>query len=272
VPTETVVVWNLGFKSKTPPAVAKSRVDILKELVVDTHASLVALQEAPNSIKLPDYEHEIGPGGLLTAFKAATWSKTQRVDLLSRACGLGLEYIRTSSPLFLWNVHLPSALNGVSIGSRRAFVREHLLPEIHSARSPGRPELVVGDFNLPPYDEVLMARGGFWANRSLQVAEHLQTKAVSPRAPLFNPSWSLFAAHLGPCGTYYLTQQPDGEGPWHVVDQALLAPSLARGLQQHVRLVTQVRTTNLCSSRGAQSPSRRTGSDHLPLVVRFNAP
>ncbi len=164
-----------------------------------------------------------GTTQLLTAFVGSTWSQTERTDFLKRGTGLGLRHLRTNREVFLWNLHLESALNGSSIASRREFVRNRLRPVIEASRRPGRAELIVGDFNLPPYDEVLMAPGGLWANRSLEIARHHEKIATVTRLPLFNPSWALLGIHYGTCGTYYRSQQPDGEGPWHVIDQALSA-------------------------------------------------
>jgi endonuclease/exonuclease/phosphatase family metal-dependent hydrolase len=270
VPSETVLVWNLGFTSSTTVAVSNSRQRLLLELVKEIQPSLVALQEAWPLIRIPNYEHEVGPGRLLTAFRSDVWIKTERREYGNRAIGLGLLHRRASSEIFLWNLHLPSPLNGNSLSSRQEFVRQNFKPALEGARQSGRPDLVVGDFNLPPYDEVLMARGGFWANRCLEVAMHQARTAVLPKLPLFNPCWALLGSTSYPSGTYYRTQQADGEGPWHVIDQALMAPALARTPKQHVWLVTRVGTTELCTTGVLGTPNRAIGSDHLPLVVAFD--
>ena len=263
-----MLTWNLGFNNQTTLSVSTSRQRILLSLVVEIRPSVVACQEASSSLRLPRYEIVRGPGKLVTAFDGSVWSETERTEFLTRGRGLGLLHKRTNRNVFIWNIHLESPLNGSSLASRREFVRDRLRPYIEAKRIPGRAEVIVGDFNLPPYDEVLMARGGLWANRSLEIAHHHHRKATAPRVPLFNPTWALLGIDRGICGTYYRSQQPDGEGPWHVIDQALISPSLAQGTRPHIRLVSRVSTTELCK-KGLGVPDATIGSDHLPLTLSF---
>jgi endonuclease/exonuclease/phosphatase family metal-dependent hydrolase len=267
MPVETILVWNLGFNTKTNNAAGISRRRLLRHLVADLAPSIVALQEAPSHLRLPALEREAGPGTLMTAFNSAVWQKTERTEFARRAVALAFVHRRTGRELLLCNVHLPSVLNGNVTTNQRAYVRDQFRPFLEAVRKPGRPEILVGDFNLPPYDEALTAPGGFWANRSWHDAAEYSRAAVAPKVPLFNASWVLLGNHQAPCGTYYLPQRLDGEGPWHVIDQALMSPELAAPGKDHVRLISAVRTSNLCSTRPVRTPLSDVGSDHLPFQV-----
>lgn len=271
MPVERILVWNLGFNTKTERSTGTSRRQLLSHLIDDLRPSIVALQEAPEGLRIKGgLKKEAGPGNLFTAFDPAIWQRTERREFLRRAVGLGLIHCRSGREIFLWNLHLPSLLNGNTPSNQRAYVRDRFKPEFESSRKAGRSDVLVGDFNLPPYDEVVMAPGGFWANRSLHDALEHARNAVTPQLPLFNPSWELFGNHTAPCGTYYLTQRLDGEGPWHVIDQALMSPELATPGSSHVRLISSVRATSLCGADAIRVPLKEVGSDHLPFQVTID--
>lgn len=271
MPTEGILVWNLGFNTTTDGPTGASRRQLLSHLIDDLKPSIVALQEAPPRLRVQGrLKREPGPGKLFTGFDPAIWQRTERREFLRRAVGLGLVHRRSGREIFFWNLHLPSLLNGNTPPSQRAYVRDRFKPEFESARKAGRPDVLVGDFNLSPYDEVLMAPGGFWANRSLHDTIEYARSAVIPKLPLFNPSWELLGNHSAPCGTYYLAQRLDGEGPWHVIDQALMSPELAIPGSSHVRLISSVRTTSLCGGDSVRVPLKDVGSDHLPFQVMID--
>lgn len=271
MPAEGILVWNLGFNTKTDRPTEVSRRQLLSQLIDDLKPSIVALQESPSRLRVQRrLKGEPGPGKLFTAYDPTIWQRTERREFLTRAVGLALVHRRSGREIFFWNLHLPSLLNGNTPTSQRAYVRDRFKPQFESARKAGRPDVLVGDFNLSPYDEVLMAPGGLWANRSLHDAVEYARSAVLPKLPLFNPSWELLGNHSPPCGTYYLAQRLDGEGPWHVIDQALMSPELATPGSSHVRLISSVRATSLCRADSVRVPLKRVGSDHLPLQVTID--
>jgi hypothetical protein len=137
---EKALTWNLGFNSSLARATANSRRSLVLALVTEASPSLVAFQEAPSELKIPKYELERGPGRLLTGFDRTVWQQTERVEFATRAIGIGLTHLRTGTDLFLWNLHLPSTLNGNSIASMQATIRSQFKPQLESARKSGRPE------------------------------------------------------------------------------------------------------------------------------------
>lgn len=264
---EKVLQWNMGFAGKVAKATATSRLAVLKALVAKHSPSIVALQEAAPlhdlAPHLPSLQIEVGPGRLVTAFSASKWTLSARVDPLGRAFAVMLDHA-SGSRLRVWNLHGP-ALN-VSDDDKRVFIRRDLLREVAKLRAqdPDREEIIIGDFNLPPFDPAIVREDGLHANRSLTWAYRRRNTGID--RPLFNPSWQVFGAVTAPHGTYYRSRV-DVDGPWSVLDQALITPELGLRGHAHVQVLASVGSTELWARSSVRAPRRNVGSDHLPVCV-----
>lgn len=127
--------------------------------------------------------------------------------------------------------------------------------------------VIVGDFNLNPYDAVMNQAAGFNAMMTkICVTKGVRKVAGQVYDYFYNPMWS----HLGDLSPgvagsiYYRGLQ--GQYGWNMFDQALVHHSLARYLIG-VQIIHEHVSIPLANSRGHPNPKI---SDHFPLLVTLN--
>jgi len=141
--------------------------------------------------------------------------------------------------------------------------------------------VIVGDFNMNPFEDGIVGAEGLNAAMSRRVAEKEQRTVDRVKYPfLYNPMWSFFgdSTHADhpplsplhePPGTCYY---PAGESRWHhwnIFDQVLLRPSLLPCFNnKDLQIVTTDGTTRLIDTDGL--PERVLLSDHLPILFKLN--
>jgi hypothetical protein len=131
--------------------------------------------------------------------------------------------------------------------------------------------IVVGDFNVEPYANGMMAGNGLHAVMSRRVAARGQ-RELSPHGqfPFFyNPMWSVYGDESnGPPGTYYRSSSEEVCQFWYMRDQVLIRPQLLPYLPaRSVTVLTEAGTKSLINVNGHPS-----ASDHLPIVFQFDSP
>lgn len=127
--------------------------------------------------------------------------------------------------------------------------------------------VLVGDFNMNPFEPGMLAARSFHAVSARHVAGR-RTRKVDGQdfAFLYNPMWKLFDDHPDrPGGTFFR----NGSGPkelfWHILDQVLVRPDLIDCFEEdRLEVVTRSSTCSLVSSQGL--PNANEFSDHLPIL------
>lgn len=130
--------------------------------------------------------------------------------------------------------------------------------------------IVTGDFNLNPFENGMVGASSFHAVRTRDVADRISRKVNDEVYPFFyNPMWKFFADREdSPPGTYYYEKSEQITHFWHVYDQLLLRPELARGFRQHqVSVLSEIGGVPLRDTNGR--PEKRVASDHLPLYFQL---
>jgi len=130
--------------------------------------------------------------------------------------------------------------------------------------------LLIGDFNMNPYERGLVSATGFNGVMSRAIADK-GARTVHGRdwSFFYNPMWGLFGDRTpGPPGTYYYT----GTGPasyyWHIFDQVLLRPAMYQLCSNiDVEILESDGYAPFLLPTGA--PNTKVFSDHLPLLVRI---
>jgi len=128
--------------------------------------------------------------------------------------------------------------------------------------------LVLGDFNMNPYDRGMNIPAGLNA---------MMTRACTVRGCrhytgedydfYYNPMWGLFGDNTqGPAGTVYDTSDQGPYG-WNMVDQIVVHHSLVP-LFKDVKILTQAGETSLMTKSGR--PDTNSVSDHFPILASFN--
>ena len=128
--------------------------------------------------------------------------------------------------------------------------------------------VVVGDFNMNPFEAGMVSAPGFNATMARDVALQ-ETRSVLERVyPFFyNPMWPLFgdAGIERPSGTYYRRRSEPVDYSWNMFDQVLVRPALLANLRnEEVQILTTDAQKSLLSRKGR--PRRKDLSDHLPVL------
>lgn len=148
------------------------------------------------------------------------------------------------------------------------MVAQEIRLHVHTAFEPRY--IIMGDFNMDPFEPGIRGASGFHATMSRPIAQSESRKVAKKKMPiLYNPSWSAFATQTSDVygSYYYRSGKPDTQF-WHMLDQALVSPSLLQYVADPaVRLVSSTSSTSLRSARGLLSKS--TVSDHLPILLRL---
>ena len=134
-----------------------------------------------------------------------------------------------------------------------------------------RRTLVVGDFNMNPFEPGLVSFDCFHAVMSRTTAQRRSRKIGGQEHFFFyNPMWNHFGDHPpSPPGSYYRTGSGRTEYFWHSFDQVLLRPDLLDCFRDDgLEVVTRIGELSLVKENGI--PDRTTGSDHLPLLLELS--
>jgi len=130
-----------------------------------------------------------------------------------------------------------------------------------------RRTIVVGDFNMNPFETGLVSGAGLSSVMSRQVASR-ETRKVQGRDYRFfyNPMWSHFGdATSHTAGSYYYDASDHINYYWHIFDQVLLRPELANRFDpSSLSILKSIGPDSLVKPNGR--PDTTNGSDHLPIV------
>jgi endonuclease/exonuclease/phosphatase family metal-dependent hydrolase len=255
--------------------VERVRLNILTTMVTEISPGVLALQEAPPDLRRRNvlgsaYRIVEGQNGIAACFLRARWRVLEhKVAACGRALVVKVDSVDGRLRLWVWIVHLPALWIGS--GDRRALVRDELRGALRAAREedPHRYELMVGDFNMPPYDESMMWRDGLYASLDYEWVKSKTSSHEVTRRPLFNPSWQVYGRLQPPRGTFY--KGGLAGGPWRVLDQALMSADLALPDEPQVRIIDRVGELDLCADSNVRAPKADRGSDHLPLEIQFRS-
>jgi len=165
-------------------------------------------------------------------------------------------------PTLVCLVHGVDAMNN-SLATRMSFAQEMMADLRRLSRENKVPSLVIlGDFNLNPYDEAMNQFSVFNAMMSKGCISRGLRKVDGRQYDFFyNPMWSFLGdRNPGPPGTIYY-QGKQGLYGWNMFDQVLLHHSLADRLID-IKILDSAGTMTLKGPRGRPN---RTYSDHFPL-------
>ena len=147
-----------------------------------------------------------------------------------------------------------------------------LAEEIRSAENSRKHQrtILVGDFNMNPFEAGMVAAGGLHGVMSRETA--LRSNRVvqgSPYPFFYNPMWSHFGDFpSGPPGTMYYERAEDICFFWGLFDQVLIRPELVAHFDgASLRVLTEAGERKLVSDKGRPL---KEASDHLPIVFSLS--
>ncbi len=269
----TVLFWNVGKKSllaRLARLAAREAADvvILAECAdppADVAAALNAAGSgwtAPPSVceRLRTFTR-LPPGSLTELFNDAS----QRLNIWKLRIAPG-------RPLLLAGVHLVSKFGWSDIDQLEAagMIVEDL--ELEEGRETNRGLVVIGDFNMTPFDPGLVSGHGFHALMTRELANRRSQRTVQGRRcrrTFFNPMWEFLTDRgQAPAGTYYRHDAVYHNHYWYTLDQVLVRPELASKVAR-VAIVDHDGIDPLTVPGGGW-PDRTDGSDHLPILVTLD--
>jgi hypothetical protein len=129
----------------------------------------------------------------------------------------------------------------------------------HSLRT-----IIVGDFNMNPYDAGMLSSLKFAAVSARELAAKKRTVQQMEYRLFYNPMWSHFGDRSqGPPGTYFYKSAEHVNPGWHMLDQVLLSPEIMDELQDVQIIDSDGRET---MSTEAGQPNGRRISDHFAVL------
>lgn len=126
--------------------------------------------------------------------------------------------------------------------------------------------IVIGDFNMNPFETGMIMANGFHGTMSSEVAGRGSRTVQQREYPYFyNPTWSLFGdLNKDVSGTYYYQRAEHVSYEWNMFDQVLVRPSMISNfVKSSLEIIQNDGVTSLLTNRNI--PNKTTYSDHLPL-------
>lgn len=165
-------------------------------------------------------------------------------------------------------VHLPSKSNDAS-GAKEVAMRlkqqiEHYEELINTTNT-----IILGDFNMNPYEEWMVASYGLHAISSKNdVLSKDERKIYHKNCKMFyNPMWSFMGEYSKTHGSYYYRSGSFCYF-WNTFDQVIIRPNLISYLKEaEIEILTSINGINLCKDNGR--PNSDKYSDHLPLIFEI---
>lgn len=267
MPSSTFLFWNLNRKSLSP-LIAELADEHRAEIIIlaESGESPASLLQNLNTRRTGSFHFPIGLSSYLTIF--TRFSRDFLMPLFeSDRISIRRLALPARSEIIIAAVHFPSKLRWSS--ESQSFECGELARQIcfEEDRLGHRRTVVLGDFNMNPFEFGLVAAGGMNAVMSRQVAAR-SSRIVQGREYRFfyNPMWS----HLGDsksktAGSYFYDSSEHVNYFWNVFDQVLIRPELAERFDMNrLKIVTSVGTRSLVRHDGR--PDLVGSSDHLPIV------
>jgi len=131
--------------------------------------------------------------------------------------------------------------------------------------------LLMGDFNLNPFDGGIISARGLHAVMSHHIAAKESRIVSGERYPFFyNPMWGrLGDTSPGPPGTYYYSNAQHEVYFWNTFDQVMLRPALLPAFQPENLQVLQTDGQQSFLKSTQPIPDEERLSDHLPILCKL---
>lgn len=269
----TFLFWNLHNKPLQRSVINlthKHNVDIviLAECRIDPSYLLVALNQHTNRI------YDYAPGFACKKIQIFTRFPSEYATVVLEDERLTARNVQTpsaNSPILLIGLHLPSkSFWDESDQAVESAVFSNLIKQAEKIVNHQR-TLLVGDFNMNPFDRGIVNANGFHGVMSKQIARR-KGRIVQGRnySYFYNPMWGLFGdATPGPPGTYFYSEAGHAGYFWHMFDQVLLRPDLLESFEHtNLKILDTDGEVSLVTTDGC--PDADKASDHLPLLFQLD--
>lgn len=246
--------------------------DLLCEIIDENNISLVLLAECPRDTNMLLYDIAKNGMQMQKYFTVGCDRITIVGSQLDITAGRQTDYasfqILNNKDIFCC-VHLPSQIYNSSNGMRKIAINR-IVSDIASTESELNSEntLIVGDFNVEPYDyECLDATQFHGIPFYEEAAKKIRHISGEEFKMFYNPMWNFYGDNDKPFGTYYYSGNDSSNTFWKIYDQVLLRPSLRkRFVDSSLQIITETSSCYLLNNRG--HPDKKI-SDHLPIIFEL---
>jgi len=164
-------------------------------------------------------------------------------------------------------VHFPSKLHmrDEDYITEAAYLKRDI--EDAEAKSNHSRTIVVGDFNMNPFESAMVTASAMHSLPSRSIASR-NVRTVNRReySMFYNPMWNLLGDIQDPPGTYYYGNSGHLCYFWNTFDQVIVRPSLLENfVTESVKIITEVQEIRLVNNNGIPCLS-----DHLPLYFEVS--
>jgi hypothetical protein len=125
--------------------------------------------------------------------------------------------------------------------------------------------VVVGDFNMNPFEDGMIAAMGLHSVPCRKIAATGSRRVSDIECSMFyNPMWNLLGDEDAPPGTYFYNSGGEVNYFWNIFDQVIIRPQLIPSyVAGSAKIVTEVNSIKLVTGLGRPNNAI---SDHLPIT------
>ncbi|MBQ7113679.1 MAG: endonuclease/exonuclease/phosphatase [Clostridia bacterium] len=166
-------------------------------------------------------------------------------------------------------VHLPSQIYSQGAGMRRVVIGR-IISDINQLEAALNTEntIVVGDFNVNPFDEGCIDADMFHGIPTYSVASRKSRVVGDEEFKMFyNPMWNFLGDFKQPYGTHFYSGNQIGNVFWNIYDQVLIRPVLYdRFTKDQLKIITETQSHSFLTDKGYPNEDI---SDHFPIVFEI---
>ncbi len=275
-----VLFWNIGKKDVAAEVVAltlqhNTDVLVLIENTIPVNELLLGLNASGNRYFF--CKSNVRGISIYTSFNNASF---EQKDTSSAFVSL-VELKMLRKTLLFGAVHLPSKLTAGS-AAHHAFVVRHVRKEIEDVEqaSGHSNTILVGDFNMNPFEEGMVQPDAFNAAMCRQIAGNYK-RSVSGIGTggsvgykyFYNPMWSFLCdlSRFCPGTYYYYANDFNNDYRWNMLDQVLIRPDLIPNfVSDDLRIFDKDAKGRMLIDTSRKSKSKTQIFDHLPVFFTLD--
>jgi len=171
--------------------------------------------------------------------------------------------------------HFPSKINWSKPGDHLTLCSE-LKNDIEEEERnyETKHSIVVGDFNMNPFEEGLVNSGGLHNTNNKEIALTISRNIQKRQYNYFyNPMWNFFGDNSRGkvSGTHFYNTYSHTNYFWNIYDQVMIRPDLLESFEEnHLDIISEIGEIELLKYVNGYSRVNKDYSDHLPLKFKLN--
>lgn len=245
--------------------------DVLSEIIIENDISMVCLAEytakADELINILSVQNVYMQEYLSCSERIKMFGKTTNIQYRTDSDQAVIRIINNKD--ILCCIHLNSKIYSGHEDIREIHM-EQIIKDIRDVEQELHAEntIVVGDFNLNPYDSSLINARYFHGLPIYEEAKRRSRVVAGKEFYMFyNPMWNLLGDTQEPYGTYYYAGSDPVNTYWNIYDQVIIRPALKdHFIDDSLMIVKETKTRFLLDNKG--HPNKKI-SDHLPIVFEI---